>query len=387
MFICWKPGLEKIRSSPVGQLPKNTSNFCRNRAHRFDHQWTIPRAFHVSPFNDRSGYYRASIKSPSHPPSTTTSSLPPRPVVRIHLHTGSPTGKGDIGPLKLTAVLRATVSTPLSSSSLLKALTHLPFALFLSFPRILYQASILHYTKRLDVFIRPEPFPGGDGVKWQEEGILERYARRRVENYLEGRVSEIGVRVELVSGNRAVPRQVFGDGEQKLVIEYIAARFFTILFQAPSAVHAFLLGRSERIFTVNSADLFLFVFSPSGSSPLATLSFAQKIRLHPLPSHLVQSHPTTSNSLPSPFLIPLKHPLDPTPFRQTMNVWVLLMFLLLENLEKWIFVLSKARIVDGNEPWEAWRRVGKVEGNGEGVKKVTGIGSVRRDWDTKDPAL
>ena len=294
------------------------------------------------------------------------------------MHTVSATGKGDIGPLKLTAVLRPTVSTPLSSSSLLKALTHLPFALFLSLPRILYQANILHYTKRLDVFIRPEPFPGGDGVKWQDEGILERYARRRVENYLEGMVNEIGVRVELISGDRAVPRKVFGDGGQKLVIEYVAARFFTILFQAPSAAHAILLGRSEGIFTVNSPDLFLTVFSPSSYSD-PSLSFAQKIRLHPLPSHLVQSHPTTSNPLPSPFLIPPIHPLDPTPFRQTLNVLVLLTLLLLEKLEKWIFKLSKARLVDGDEPWEAWGRAGKVWENGEGVKKFTGLGSVRRD--------
>ncbi|THU76154.1 hypothetical protein K435DRAFT_186558 [Dendrothele bispora CBS 962.96] len=145
---------------------------------RYDHRWTFPRAFHVSPFNDRQGFYTVSIKRPSHPPSLSipASSSPPLPTISIHLHvpSSSPTSTqiqtqtsslspttSTPGPLKLTALLRPVSSVPLTAPNLLWTLSRYPVGLLLSLPRILYQAWVLHYRKKLDVYIRPEPFCGG----------------------------------------------------------------------------------------------------------------------------------------------------------------------------------------------------------------------------------
>ncbi|KAF5343138.1 hypothetical protein D9758_015227 [Tetrapyrgos nigripes] len=184
----------------------------------YDHRWTFPRSFHVSPFNDRKGYYVVSAKRPSQAPPSLDSgtrrgtseggdgATPPMPTISVHLHLDAPFApsadsdnetnepraktstentKSEIGPLKLTAVLRPMSSVPLSSKSILSLFSlnpfasssststattttpasrptkvkANPFALFLTFPRILYQAYILHYRKQLGVYIRPEPFP------------------------------------------------------------------------------------------------------------------------------------------------------------------------------------------------------------------------------------
>ncbi|KAJ2934769.1 hypothetical protein H1R20_g2323, partial [Candolleomyces eurysporus] len=148
------------------------------RGRGYDHQWTFPRQFHVSPFNDRSGYYTVSVKRPSHPPTPTLcseSAEPPKPTVRVQLYTDRapssspnplspnppspdpehpnsyfPTPNADFrGELKLTAILRPTESIPLNGSvlPLLKSLMKMPFDLLLTTARIDYQAFILHYGK------------------------------------------------------------------------------------------------------------------------------------------------------------------------------------------------------------------------------------------------
>lgn len=144
----------------------------REAACRYEHQWTFARDFHVSPFNDRLGHYRVSVSAPPAPSSPSHQSSPPRPKIRIHLHAPpahsppSPAPESDqtegqhpIGPLKLRAILYARHAVPLTSATLLGAVARYPFALFLSFVRILYHAWILHYGKRLDVFPRPDPKP------------------------------------------------------------------------------------------------------------------------------------------------------------------------------------------------------------------------------------
>lgn len=371
---------------------------------RFDHQWTFPRAFHVSPFNDRSGFYRVSIKSPSHPPTTidqSTPITPPRPAIRIHLHTDSTEvsrpsepSTSDVGPLKLTALLRPTTATPLTTSSLLSALSRLPFALLLSFPRILYQAKILHYKKRLDVFIRPEPYSVasvsdskrlGGGIKWQNEGLLEQYTRGRVEYFLAHRADETGITIELVPSDPSLPRRIYApskisanNNHQHLTIHYLSPRFFTILFQSPSAAHAYLLGgTTERIFTANSVDLFLAVFSKDDVAPAppssftSTLSIAQRIRIRPITPYLLSS-PSLS--------VPSAHTFDSTDtVRQLLNVCVLCTLLFLDNLEKWIFKLARARIVSGGEPWRQWQRAEEVSRTGQESRanRRRGIGSIR----------
>ncbi|KAJ7353291.1 hypothetical protein DFH08DRAFT_774239, partial [Mycena albidolilacea] len=274
-------------------------------ARGFDHQWTIPRAFHVSPFNDRRGFYTISINNPTHPPTGVCypeTSVPPRPSIRVHLHTQSDDPVPVPGPLKLSALLRSTSATPLTSRSLILTLSRAPFDLFLSFARIVYHAWILHYKKRLDVFIRPEPVPATwaapnpnsdsllpveGGVRWLDEGPLEAYARRQVETFLRRRVDETGVPVSLVPGNPSLATRTFSPSSSAnpnantdagLTISYLSPRLYTILLLAPSPQHALLLGTTERIFRASSATLFHATFSSAASpSPGAPLSRRQHL--------------------------------------------------------------------------------------------------------------
>ncbi|KAK0447893.1 uncharacterized protein EV420DRAFT_1483693 [Desarmillaria tabescens] len=327
----------------VLEVGKNEDS-CGNR---FDHQWTFPRNFHVSPFNDRSGFYTIRIRKPSHPPGKAyTPHAPPLPIVSVDLYTEDASVPAVPGQLKLSATLRAKSAKPLDTRSLLPILLAAPFDLFLSFPRIVYHAWILHYSKRLDVFIKPDPRPvnserrsvPGGGVKWLGEGIFEAYTRRRLETYLKQKVEEIGVTVRLVPNDQGAPSIVFqprarGEDCQELTVRYLSGKFFTIMFMAPSAAHAYLLGvRSEGIFTVSSETLFVSVFEPQHQA--GRLSGRQCMRRKVVPP-----------SLPLP--IPQGHILDVDALG-TVVLWVSWR---MDELENVLFRSFRARIQPGGEPW------------------------------------
>ncbi|EKM74918.1 hypothetical protein AGABI1DRAFT_65173, partial [Agaricus bisporus var. burnettii JB137-S8] len=261
----------------------------------YDHQWTFPRQFHVSPFNDRRGFYTVSVAAPVHPPCVDFSEGPGSlPAVYIRLYTDPDSGPAPesnkeipskrlpVGELKLAAYLRATVALPLTTGNAIRMLAKRPLVLFSVMPRILYQAWILQFNKRLDVFARPEPHaldslkqsdpsheavPGG-GVIWQEETYFEFFARRRVIEFVTRRVYQTGISVSLISSNPNVsttdisaPKN--GARSDILRITYLSPRFFTIVFTCPSAEHVLLFGRdTEALFDVSSTDLFNIIFSP-----------------------------------------------------------------------------------------------------------------------------
>ncbi|KAK0200858.1 hypothetical protein DFS33DRAFT_1082182 [Desarmillaria ectypa] len=344
----------------------------------FDHQWTFPRDFHVSPFNDRSGFYTIRIRKPSHPPGKAyVSYAPPLPAIHVNLYTEDAFVPAVLGQLKLSATLRAKSAKPLDTRSLLPILLAAPFDLFLSLPRIVYHAWILHYLKRLDVFIKPDPRPinserksvPGGGVKWLGEGIFEAYSRRRLETYIKQRVEETGVTVRLVPNNLGAPGMVFqsrawDDDRQELTVRYLSGKFFTIMFMAPSAAHAYLLGvRSEGVFTVSSEALFVSVFEPRHQA--GRLSRRQCMRRKVVPP-----------SLPLP--IPQRHILDADALG-TVVLWALWR---MDEFERVLFRSFRARIQPGGEPWywNQWERALAVWESG--IKRSVdhgGIGSVRRD--------
>ncbi|KAI5119353.1 hypothetical protein M0805_004030, partial [Coniferiporia weirii] len=258
VFYCYKKGSDALWAvvlevhNTFGErhvyvLPTGSPHEDKEVPAGFDHAWTFPRQFHVSPFNDRSGYYTCSVIAPPFPPSSATppslpQSLSPLPAVRIQLYTAhgpdSPTPQ-----LKLTATLRPTSSAPLTSYGLLAALAHQPLTLLLTFPRIAYEAARLHYRRRLDVYARPEPravapaledlfsekrnavqrgaddaLGVGGGVGWQSEGALDRYARRLTERFFDQRARELGLRITLVStdpvyGRREFPHESVGSSD------------------------------------------------------------------------------------------------------------------------------------------------------------------------------
>lgn len=117
------------------------------------HAWIFPRSFHVSPFNNRAGYYQLDVQDPFHfdsPPSTEF----PKFKVTLNLLT---TAKES----KLYAVLMNHPTQKATTISLknimLSVLLKQPWSLLLTTPRILAQAWILHYRKGLVVYPRPEP--------------------------------------------------------------------------------------------------------------------------------------------------------------------------------------------------------------------------------------
>ncbi|KIM41735.1 hypothetical protein M413DRAFT_10658 [Hebeloma cylindrosporum] len=363
----------------------------------YDHQWTFPREFHVSPFNDRSGFYTVSIKRPSHSPMPVTTQfltpyVAPRPSVRVHLYTATEEDSTQRGLLKLTALLRPTHAAPLTTLSLLSALARAPFALLATLPRIFYVAWILHYKKRLDVFLRPEPLPTRKnvistpaspsdkkipgGVKWQEEGFFARFARQKVELFLKVRARETDIEVTLISGNPSIPRRTFspaktGTTKSRLTIAYLSPRLFTILFLAPSPEHALLLGcDTEKIFRVSSRHLFLETFSADLSKALP-ISQLQGARSRGLPHSL-------------PFRVPSLHYLDDGTFLDTIRSSLVIRALhFLDSLEEFVFTISHARVVEGQEPWKQWDRAAALfhddTSKANLFPQTTALGSVRRE--------
>lgn len=244
----------------------------------FDHQWSFPRAFHVSPFNDRLGTYTVSVRAPfSHSHSGVV-----LPLIRVRLHNPS-------GTLKFSASLHARHVAPFTANTVLGALTTHPFILFLTIPRILYESAVLHYRRRLNVYKRPEPKPvrwttappstltptKGGGIGWQHPTLLERAARRIVTTFLARRADALGVVITLQPGDPLEQTQRFdvhhdeADGmtegkTRELVISYLSPRFFTLLVLAGDAPTALQWGRGTaddvREFVASDEALFSEVF-------------------------------------------------------------------------------------------------------------------------------
>jgi hypothetical protein len=283
----------------------------------------------------------------------------------------------------LTALLRPTSATPLTSSSLVFALSRAPFDLFLSFARIVYVAWILHYKKRLDVFLRPEPVPATwtppnadplqpveGGVRWIDEGLFERYARRQVENFLRRRVEETGISVSLVPANPSLASRTFSPPDNdaaRFTIAYLSSRVFTILLLCPSAQHALLLGTTERIFFASSAELFYSTFAAPSQPNTTPISRRQQMRAKPIGRVL-------------PLAIPARHALDTTALvGSCMPAAIIWTLLFLDRLEEWVFRVARARPVRGLEPWKQWERAARAHGGETITIPRDPAGSVRRD--------
>lgn len=237
-----------------------------------------------------------------------------------------------------------------------------------------YQAWVLHYVKRLDVYPRPDPLPAvpnwggsgeggshGGGVGWQPEGFLERYSRRLIEEFLTRRVDEVGISVKLVSGDPSVQQKVFEHQPSikhngNLEISYLSQRFFSTLLLSPSASHALLLGSAtENLFVTPSPELFIRVFSgpaESNSRRISSIpvSFTQRLRLWAIPRIL-------SNSPRYP--VPAQNIFDTHGTFNCRNIGTILFLLsslTLDTLERVVFTSLQARFVPGGEPWKRWDR-------------------------------
>ncbi|GJE92912.1 DUF1365 domain-containing protein [Phanerochaete sordida] len=341
----------------------------------FTHEWTFPREFHVSPFNDRSGYYRVSVNMPTAPSRSAPDTPPPMPRVRVLLHTAMPPGEPGVGPLKLAAFLTPTTSLPWTSRNFLWSLLLQPFVLFVSTPRILYEAWRLHYRKGLCVYAKPDPRPvvdglagktrKGGGVGWQSEMWAEAFARRRVEAFLRERVHETEIKITLIAGDPTIPTNEFSpdatsEETRHLIISYLSSAFFTALFTAPSFAHAWLLCQTSGCCHVSSEELFREVFSDTRDSDKqqarSSTTMAQKLRKLQLPEQLRQGRPGLE--------IPEQHAIDAEREAKLSSVatyLVLLGGIVSERVEAWVYWATGASFVAGQEPWRKWERVFGLE--------------------------
>ncbi|KAF8760238.1 hypothetical protein RHS01_02237 [Rhizoctonia solani] len=319
--------------------------FTEHIAIRYDHQWTFARQFHVSPFNDRSGHYVCSVVVPSHPPPVISFSpkftTRPRPVIRLHLVTAPPSPE-----VKLVALLRPTISEPLTATNLLASLalpprrsqssgshlltaipepspapwSTLPFGatLLLTSLRIIYQAALLHYQRGLAVFARPEPV-AGPGREWVEHalgGVWNVYSPQmgKVRNKDAHNRNEVTNKVAH-SVNESPCHSHFAWLTRKPCTRISSVlsipRTWTAILIAPTATHALEVGsRAEHWFGVSDESLFKELWD-EGSSLDGQSQIAKIVGL--MRTHLAYLPNTAKTSLTLPQPPYTSHPLDSPP--------------------------------------------------------------------------
>ena len=359
----------------------------------YDHQWTFRCRFHISPFNDRSGFYTVSVESPGHPlkfrvPDQDTEGQTPLPTICVRLYAdpdstssaesdpSSLQERSSIGKLKLVADLQTTFALPLTTGNVIKQVLKQPLMLFLTMPRIVYHAGILHFLKHLDVFPRPEPYlvtasipspdavPGG-GVGWQKEGMLEAYTHELVLGFLRRRTAETGISVLLTPPNPSVspikvPAVSDSGGTSTLEISYLSPRFFIMLFMCPSSVHSLRLGcDANGIFRVSSRNLFLAVFSCTSYKASFFQRTLQSLRRARIPD---------SSNVTSPAAHFLDTNCSMASLATSMVVFSLILFF--DFLEKAVFRAIGVRFVKGTEPWNSWDRAMELDASRKEGKVV-----------------
>lgn len=245
---------------PVGSLsahapPFRSAPLRSARSLRYTHAHILPRTFHVSPFNPRSGFYAFQLRSPleeggntdiaiiywasSSSSSSSTSQQqqseePSSPSTAVQLQPPfSYSQLASTHSKTIHARLYSQSSHPLSTSTLLTTLFLLPMTAFLTVPRIMYQAWCLHYNLGLPIWGRPPPIKRGRGqgtITWT--GVEE---VGDVESWLLGK--GVGVVKDWMGDESSA---VVQEGEGKVVLRLHAPELFGEL-----AVHSG-TGRDAR---------------------------------------------------------------------------------------------------------------------------------------------
>lgn len=110
------------------------------------------KEFHVSPFNDMNGHYEFTFSTPEDDLSIDIKLVRDGEVILD----AAMWGKG----------------VPITTLNLWKTVLRHPFTAALTMPRILWQAAILRFKKRLPVFKRPEP-QSPNTIKAKHETVLQ----------------------------------------------------------------------------------------------------------------------------------------------------------------------------------------------------------------------
>lgn len=184
------------------------------------------------------------------------------------------------------------------------------------------------------------------------------------------RAKDSGIEVTIVAPDPGVPPLIFApdrgsaseaESRPKLVVSYLSSRMFSLLCLCPSAEHALLLGcESEKVFRVSSKEMFLKVFSPTNASVgSGRIRWLQRLRGSNIPESLGM-------------MIPPSHFLDENGgfVDGVKDGLMILSSRFLDWFEMWVFVVARARIVEGQEPWKQWNRATAIHLDGHAAVTV-----------------
>ncbi len=350
-----------------GGIPRASSGTPLTWLHtRYDLAWTFPRSFHVSPFNSRNGYYRLDIVDPFVVPNTT-------PNVKVFLRVLTPTREAKLQALLASSSSQHSIPlAPGNTLAIIRTILRYPVALLLTTLRILYQAYLLHYDKKLLVYPRPEPRVKGDerdwnpsevnegglgvGVGWQAHSWGERKSRIIIEEWAKKRAQDTGIDCMIVFRDRrpdfsttSPATSVAGNGKDRLLITTADPKIFTHLLSAPTAQHFFLLA-PELLTTISSKELFTEYFAPSRSPSGRFDTMIEAVR-----SRHLRWYWTRSCIPPTPDLVSY----DSRPIFSNLGLTglcIVFMSYFADILEVSILEALEAKFVEGREPWKLWER-------------------------------
>ena len=376
---------------------------------RYDIAWTFPRTFHVSPFNSRNGYYRLDLVDPFPSTAAATTTTVPLPRVKVFLRLLTPDKS-----VKLTAVLATHPSQstipldPQNVLAVIRAVIRCPLALFISTPRILYEAYKLQYEKRLAMFPRPEPRAKGQEGVWNppqnyEDGMgvalhgqshswIEVMARKVVLQWAEKRVEEVGCGIRFVFRDRREHLVVAGGGGergQSLTITTSDPSMFTRLITAPTPLH-FIITAPELATSISDPELFGRFFSPTTgitkphSSVAGHIASIRRSHFFWEVAHSVYAPPPQLTSFPT------SHYLSSLPISSQIRILVIASLAFFGDwVNEQVLYLIQAKFVPGSEPWKVWERAlkrqykegRKVRGDDEGEEDCVEDGGESEGWE------
>jgi len=355
-----------------------------------DHAWIFPRTFHVSPFNNRAGFYRLDIQDPFK-----NGAERPRIMVTLNQLTAEKERKLYAALLNHPDKKRKPVAI-VESHILRTVLWRQPWDLFLTTFRILRQAWTLHYEKKLLVYPRPELHTStqesktigsaeegpGHGLKlpWNPVQIdmggigrsighravdaAERKAEGLLLPDLERRAQEEGIHVQIqFSDPSRLPLQIGPNhkGTTRLDIHTRHPSLFIQFLMARTPEQFWMTACQEGHTYLSSRHAFERLMTPHQEAQAPSNWLVETLRRW---TGVVRTNHLffllSFCQLPVPPSIvagAASHIARPTSIRRNFSIlFILLSVLLADKVEEKIFRLVKARFFPGQEPWTVWQR-------------------------------
>ena len=356
-----------------------------------DHAWIFPRTFHVSPFNNRAGFYRLDVQDPFGKSATS-------PRIKVTLNQLTQEKETKLYAALLNHPDKRKSPVPITIRNILTVvLWRQPWDLFLTTFRILRQAWTLHYRKRLLVYPRPElhtestmesepigpieELPGntlkmpwnpvqvdvggiGRSIGFRAVNAAEKKAERLLLPDLMRRVQEEGIAVEVKFADPSrKPIRIDPEGSRKpcLLIETRHPSLFIQLLMARTPRHFLLTADQEGHTQISSTEMFERLMTPrtlskgkSGTVKAALNGWIESIRA----AHLLFLLSFCDRPIPPDIVVVQQpHLADPSGMRQNLSLLVILASLLFaDRIEEKVFRLVKAKFIPGQEPWTVWKR-------------------------------